>query len=552
MDYIPASPPEEISEKPQASTNLNAEFNWMDYNGNDWTTPAKNQGPCGSCWAFAAVSCLESVINIAWDDPDLDIDLSEQYILSCLSRAGSCGGGNSYSAFKYIQRNDTSGNNYNGIITEECLIYQADDSVPCSEKTSDWKQKLVPIASYGYWQATYPEDCDAIKTELINKGPLVTYFQATGSFSHWGGTHHSPDDYYPFEQGQGANHAIIIVGYKDDPSIENGGYWICKNSWGTDWGYNGFFNIVYGSLNIDNVEITWVEYKPIPIVEFSYSPKSPMAGELIQFNDTSTCLKGAINSWNWEFGDGTSSTEKNPIKRYDDIGVYNLKLTISDDLGNTNAIVKNIYIGDDTSPTTSHVITGIKGENDWFTSHIGIKLTASDSFSGIDYIMYSIDGAGYQKYIRSLILNGKSYQGSHTISYYSIDKAGNVEEEKTCSFKIDFSNPQASIEKPVKNMLYFFNMPFYIYMNETIVFGPFSPKLEIYDEVSGIAKVEYYLNNKLIDVDTNPPYICIINRLHMGKDCSFFIKVYDNAGRSAESETIYFKQYSFGLIRNLF
>ena len=59
-------------------------FNWMDYNGKDWTTPVKYQGNCGSCWDFAAVSALESVINIEEGIPNLNPDLSEQYILSCL------------------------------------------------------------------------------------------------------------------------------------------------------------------------------------------------------------------------------------------------------------------------------------------------------------------------------------------------------------------------------------------------------------------------------------------------------------------------------------
>lgn len=552
MDYILESPPEEMSRKPAIGSTLYSEFNWMDYQGRDWTTPAKNQAACGSCWAFAAVSCLESIINIAWDDAELDVDLSEQYILSCLSRAGSCGGGNSYSALKYIFRNDSSGNDCNGIITEECMIYEADDSVSCGDKSSDWRKHLIPIADYGYWRCDYPEDVDAIKTELINKGPLVTYFEVTGSFAQWGGTHHSPDDYYPFEQGTSANHAVIIVGYKDDPSIGNGGYWICKNSWGTGWGYNGYFNIEYGSLNIDNIEITWVEYEPKPIASFSTDITGPMPGEIIQFKDESTSLKGEISSWDWEFGDGTTSTEKNPSKSFEEIGVYELTLTVSNNFGYETSISENIYIGDDDPPVTSHSITGSQGENNWYLNHVGLKINAYDDFSGINQIMYSLDGGSYQKYSRSLIFNGKTHPGSHTISYYSIDNAGNSEDVKTCSFKIDASNPEVSIEKPKDEMLYLFNVPFFSKFNETILIGPMVPKIDMYDAVSGIDKVEFYLNNRLVDVDQNPPYNFIINRLHLGKDCSFMVKVYDNAGRSALSETIYFKQYSIGFLRSLF
>jgi len=98
MEYLLLAPENNQSPKPKTFSNYPSEFNWMNYNGKDWTTNVKNQGPCGSCWAFGAVSCLESIINIAWNSPDLDIDLSEQYILSCLSASGSCRGGNSYSA----------------------------------------------------------------------------------------------------------------------------------------------------------------------------------------------------------------------------------------------------------------------------------------------------------------------------------------------------------------------------------------------------------------------------------------------------------------------
>ena len=67
-------------------------FNWMDFEGQDWTSPIKDQGKCGSCWLFAAFGALESIINIREWRADLDIDLSEQYVLSCLPQAGSCYG----------------------------------------------------------------------------------------------------------------------------------------------------------------------------------------------------------------------------------------------------------------------------------------------------------------------------------------------------------------------------------------------------------------------------------------------------------------------------
>ena len=69
-------------------------FDWRDKDGQDWMTPVKNQGSCGSCWAFSAVGVVEPEYNIAYGNPDLDLDLSEQYLVSdCCTSCGSCGGG---------------------------------------------------------------------------------------------------------------------------------------------------------------------------------------------------------------------------------------------------------------------------------------------------------------------------------------------------------------------------------------------------------------------------------------------------------------------------
>lgn len=237
-------------------------FNWRDYKGKDWTTSAKDQQwpTCGSCWAFAALGALESVINIRTDNPDLDMDLSEQYILSCLPLAGSCRGGNVFLALHYLMSNTSNGNYYNGAIPEFCFPYQADDDVPCSEKCDNWVNYLIPISDYGYWQPDGSiEDREAIKTQIMETGPVIAHMLITREFYLWGFANHEPDDYYPYPgKVYDTNHVFVIVGWNDDISITNGGYWICKNSFGTGFGYDGFFNIEFGSLNIENYNVGWV------------------------------------------------------------------------------------------------------------------------------------------------------------------------------------------------------------------------------------------------------------------------------------------------------
>ena len=223
MNHFPPMPdPAGAAPKPQVGT-LPSEFNWRDHEGGDWTTSAKHQSIpklCGSCWDFAALGALEAVINIAYGNPDLDLDLSEQYVLSCLPAAGDCDGGSSNLAFRYIKSEEAEGNYVNGIIPESCFPYQTDDTVPCSDKCPNWENQLIPISDYGYWYPNLPSDRGAIKSQLMEKGPIVAYMPATDDFKTWGWSHHDSDDYYPDPGPVGdINHVVVIVGWKMDPNF---------------------------------------------------------------------------------------------------------------------------------------------------------------------------------------------------------------------------------------------------------------------------------------------------------------------------------------------
>ena len=182
------------SPKPTIKKDLPPYFSWSDKNGTDWTTPAKDQGNCGSCWDFAALGALESIIQIREGCPALRLDLSEQYVLSCLPAAGNCAhGGSAYSAFKYIKLNTSQGNYCNGIIPEFCFPYQVKDGVPCENASPDWKDFLIPISTYGYWNPDGSvEDRNAMKTQIMESGPIATamlftyYPHGPNNLQEWG------------------------------------------------------------------------------------------------------------------------------------------------------------------------------------------------------------------------------------------------------------------------------------------------------------------------------------------------------------------------------
>jgi len=344
-------------------------FSWLDFEGEDWTTSAKSQSyprPCGSCWAFAALACLESVINIQEGIADLDPDLSEQYILSCLPGSGSCDGGSSSKAFRYILSNDSFGNNCNGIIPESCFPYQADDTIPCETKYDDWDEFLVPIVSYlGIPGGSDESSIENIQSAIMEHGPVVATMMVTENFSMWGWTHHNPEDYYPFEETSSTNHAVIIVGWKDDPSIDNGGYWIIKNSFGENFGYNGFFNIEYDSNAILVWGVYYVEYDsenydwhPVPKTNGPfYGYYYGLVDDPIQFQGDATGEHPPF-TYHWDFGDDATSEEQNPSHTYTAPGEYTVTLTVTDDNDDSFFDISTAFIQETNQPPNKPIIDG--------------------------------------------------------------------------------------------------------------------------------------------------------------------------------------------------
>jgi hypothetical protein len=224
----------------EAPTVFLTELDWRSYTYNgvsgNWLTSVKNQGQCGSCWAFGAIGCLEAMINIAYINPNVDMDLSEQYMVSCVTSCSGCNGGNAYYCYKYM-KDDTYPND--GALPESCFPYTSGSGSvpPCSSKCSDWINKLVKkITNYGISSGS-----SQIKSRL-SKGPVCLSFQVYDDFYDYTG------GIYQHVYGSFVGwHQVVCVGYSD-----SGGYWICKNSWGSGWGESGWFKIKFGECSIES------------------------------------------------------------------------------------------------------------------------------------------------------------------------------------------------------------------------------------------------------------------------------------------------------------
>ncbi len=384
--YKPANT-KDASPKPKIMEDLPEYFSWRDFEGKDWTTPSKNQlwpNPCGSCWAHAVTATIESVINIREGNADLDVDLSEQYLLSCLPRAGDCFGGSMYTAFFYIMSNKSSGNNCNGIIPETCFPYRGIDAsgsdifgpnhdpVLCDEKSEDWEEYLIPISDWGKWYPDgSPEDRDAIKTQIIQSGPVAAamvytlWYHCEDNIDDWGYEHQDPDEYFTTsDQYDFTDHCVSIVGWKDDPTITNGGYWIIENTLGPEWGYDGFFNLEYGCLNIDSFVINWVDYDPNvtinwePVADAGENIFGNIGEELLLNGSDSFDHEGEIVSYEWDFGDGDKGYGETTTHTFNSKGNYPVTLTIIDNDGNMKNDTIWAFIETSNEPPETPTISG--------------------------------------------------------------------------------------------------------------------------------------------------------------------------------------------------
>ena len=198
-------------------------FDWRRVDGASYVTPVKDQGPCGSCWAFSTTGALESYALRTRRTPGESVAFSEQALLSCAG-AGSCQGGDPGAAAEFIRAV--------GLPSAQDYPYTAADDA-CGLSASGSSSSRV-----GRWLHVEPH-VEAIKAALREHGPLPTTMAVYDDFFAYRQGIYSP------VSGQLAGyHAVLIVGYDDDAQA-----FAVKNSWGTGWGEEGMFRISYTEVS---------------------------------------------------------------------------------------------------------------------------------------------------------------------------------------------------------------------------------------------------------------------------------------------------------------
>jgi len=195
----------------------------------DWTTkgvvnPVRDQGQCGSCWAFATTANAESVWAISTGKL---LDLSEEYLVDCATGVGyfnmGCNGGQPDSALKYMINN--------GQCSEVSYPYTSGvtkTAGPCQKCTS-------ADVKFSSCADVTPKDQVALKGALAI-GPVVIAIEADTRYfqSYSSGILDSASC------GTTLDHAVEIVGYGSENGLD---YWKVRNSWSSSWGENGYVRI---------------------------------------------------------------------------------------------------------------------------------------------------------------------------------------------------------------------------------------------------------------------------------------------------------------------
>ncbi|KFB44225.1 hypothetical protein ZHAS_00012117 [Anopheles sinensis] len=209
---------------PQDNVKLPSTVDWRDHHA---VTRVKNQGECGSCWAFSATGALESQWFLRYSKL---VELSEQNLLDCSTMNAGCDGGIPSHAYQDIM-------NEGGINLESNYPYQGQQNDQCK-----FNRSAVAATVKGVFFLPDSDEVALMKAVAII-GPISVAIEVLDSFNFYsGGVYYDPKC-----SPAGLNHAVLIVGY--GTTSDGVDYWLVKNSWGEDWGDKGYIKMARNRNN---------------------------------------------------------------------------------------------------------------------------------------------------------------------------------------------------------------------------------------------------------------------------------------------------------------
>jgi len=244
-DVIPES---KVNSAPLEQKDLPSAWDWSNVDNVNYLTNMRNQhipSYCGSCWAHATTSALSDRIKIQRKAAWPDINISPQVLISCEMDDNGCHGGWHLNAFKWMAENE--------ITDETCSIYRArghDNGQTCSamnvcRNCNPGEACFVPdeYRVFGVEEYDLVNGEDNMMQEIYQRGPIACSIAVPQSLDDYTGGVYCDDsgDVHTV-------HEVSIVGWGETEDGDK--YWNVRNSWGTQWGEQGFFRVCKGVNNI--------------------------------------------------------------------------------------------------------------------------------------------------------------------------------------------------------------------------------------------------------------------------------------------------------------
>ncbi|EOX91528.1 Granulin repeat cysteine protease family protein [Theobroma cacao] len=200
----------------RAGDSLPESVDWREHGS---VNPVKDQGYCGSCWAFSTIAAVEGINKIVTGEL---ISLSEQELVDCdRTYDAGCNGGLMDYAFQFILDNG-------GIDTEEDYPYLGIDS------QCDPTRKNAKVVSIDGYEDVVSYDESALKKAVAHQ-PVSVAIEAGGRFFQL-----YESGVFTGQCGTALDHGVVAVGYGTDNGVD---YWLVRNSWGNTWGEHGYIRI---------------------------------------------------------------------------------------------------------------------------------------------------------------------------------------------------------------------------------------------------------------------------------------------------------------------
>ncbi|EYU37647.1 hypothetical protein ABFS82_02G037200 [Erythranthe guttata] len=257
---------------------------FVDWREKGAVAPVKDQGQCGSCWAFSTIAAIEGVNKIKTGDM---IVLSEQELVDCDSSYNQgCNGGLMDYAFQFVIKNG-------GIDTEEDYPYKARDG------TCDRQRKNARVVSIDSYEDV-PENDEQALMKAVASQPVSVAIEAGGrAFQLY------QSGVFTGLCGTDLDHGVAAVGY----GTENGkDYWIVRNSWGSSWGENGYIRLERNLANTTTGKCGIAVEASYPVKNGDTNPPKPAPSPPTPVkpatvcDDYYTCPEGTTCCCVYEYG----------------------------------------------------------------------------------------------------------------------------------------------------------------------------------------------------------------------------------------------------------